>query len=268
MKEILLKLLHLYQMQKRQWYWKKEMHALLAATEHTSTKPSLPKGKYVVLIPHSDDEWIGNSTLISDSDYEVVLYNMNRQGGDSAELHAKRLGEMKNMAKSYGRELRTYYNDNDLSQFLMRYKPDCVLLPCFIDWHEEHIEVIDIFLQISKANNIDNLFVGMYQVTVPFKLANITHVNPMPQTQWKSKWNKFRVSYKTQPNFPWYRVACNERIQGSLFNCYAAEVYTVQPIKQWQTMYDNNRLSKDKMNEIKNRLHSLKDIRQIEMPSL
>ena len=256
------------QMQKRQWGWRKEMHALLDATDPAASKPSLPKGKYVVLIPHSDDEWIGNSTLISNHDYEVVLYNMNRQGGDNAELHAERLDEMKNIAASYGRELRTYYNENDLSQFLTRYKPDCVLLPCFIDWHEEHIEVNDIFFQISKANSMDDILVGMYQVTVPFSLANITHVNPMLRTQWKNKWSKFRKTYRTQSNFPWYRVACNERIQGSLFNSYAAEVYTVYPINRWQSIFEKKRLTKDWMEEIKNKLYSLIEIRQVKMPSL
>ena len=238
--------------------WKKET---VVCREQITSKDSpveLPKGRYLVLIPHADDEWVGCSQLICNKSKEVILLNMDMDGGDAEELHIERRKELDRLASLYKRELLHIDGNKieSLKEILAFIKPDYVCLPYFFDWHPEHIEVMSILNEASKQIAI-KCNVLMYQVSLPILPSECNCWQAMTKSQWKKKWQLFEKVYKTQTQIPYKRFAYNERINGALANSIAAELYQVIPIEVWRDKLSVYLLDGNEKDEIK---HVMKQI--------
>lgn len=265
-KSLILKIYIGVMKMKRNFYHWKNMRTMLNTLEPEKSVPSLPIGKYLILIPHSDDEWIGNSTLITDRRYEVILLDMDMIGCDDKNLHDVRFSEMKSIADKYGRKLYSYKEGTCLQEIIKQNEPDFVTVPYFYDWHPEHQQVMHSLYDIKNVPEF--LKVIMYQVTVPIASFNITHANVLGEKKWKKKWQQFHSTYKTQINFPAYRLSCQERINGRLLGCYACEVFSVMEYKKWKASM-NGCLPKDhEIDEMKKQLNSISAIRLINQKPL
>lgn len=200
----------------------------------------LPKKKIILLIPHSDDEWMTNSQIVQHAE-ELLMVNMDMNGNDSEELHFSRFKEMSHIAKQYNRKLETLTinKQEGLSSLLDTKIDSLILVPYFFDWHVEHLHVIEILYKALKdLKDIDNLEIAMYPVSCPMPFNVINRAIVMDKFQWSNKWKMFLSNYKTQQFIPYKRFSLYDRIYGAFLGQYAAEVYCMVSAKKWIASYD------------------------------
>lgn len=195
-------------------------------------------GKNMILVPHADDEWIGCSSIIRQGE-NAFLANMNMQGGDSNDLHIIRRNELQSIAQKYGCGLYLIDEKHKLLDIIRLISPDCIFVPSFFDWHDEHFEVMEELKQAIQMIGEDyaHFKVAMYEVSIPIPDSMITHAIALDKDEWKSKWNEFIKHYKTQTYIPYRRFACNERVNGKISASYAAEVFSVYDPFIWVEMF-------------------------------
>lgn len=221
------------------------------------------KGKIIIFAPHSDDEWIGCSSLMQLKNVDKIICNMNMNGGDDTVTHEKRKMEMYQMAKSCKCSYVDCFNvdEFELTGILDSVKPDYICVPYYIDWHEEHIEVMGIIKNLISELNY-RVKVILYQVSCPMPVKEINYIAKMKKSIHKQKWVLFKKCYLTQNNIPTKRFACMERINGKLGNSFAAEVFCIIDsdlwIKKWNLIPSIN-----ERNELHNNLNSLRKSRMI-----
>lgn len=228
----------------------------------------------LILIPHADDEWVGCSQLIVNNPKNIILCSMNMLGGDSEELHIKRFQELRSIADNYKLPLVTMGKEHNekvenLFKLITEKQLEYILVPFYYDWHADHVEVMRILrevlvkMRIEKSGYINTLKILMYQISVPIPLKRITHCMPMNKREHKQKWSIFYKVYKTQLTIPWIRFKYNERINGGLYNSYAAEVYScVDPIV-WVDYLEKEIFDKNESILVVKDLQDLKKIRSI-----
>lgn len=216
--------------------------------------------KILILAPHDDDEWIGCSHFIRNYQNAIVC-NMDMDGGDTSEMHAVRLQEMKNLASMFGREFVTVDKDKiiTLKKIVLEKRPDYICVPCFFDWHPEHIQVMNILKEVLILSKY-SCQVVMYQVSLPIPPSLCNMVIPFNSRVFKYKWNTFVNVYPTQTKIAYKRFMANEQINGALANAYAAEVYVVNSSDDWLNMFDYLLTSEDK-EIIKNNLSDITFVR-------
>ena len=91
---------------------------------------------------------------------------MDMEGGDSEELHKTRFEEMQNPSEKYGYSLIKISEDKVefLSGYLESNVVDVIMVPCYFDWHPEHIEVMHILNQAAAKSRISepNCYVSSF----------------------------------------------------------------------------------------------------------
>lgn len=237
------------------------LERILIKNKKKKLKSGLPEGEKIILAPHSDDEWIGCSQIIK-NEKDTIIINMNMSGNDKEDIHIKRYNEMLFTSKKFNIEMITLKDDkiSHLKNIIKERLPQFICVPYYIDWHEEHIEVMNILKKALKDN--ENLDILMYQVSLPIYLEEITNYMILNKKEWKYKWNHFKTTYRTQENFPYYRFATNERINGKSFGCYAAEVYCIISSNEWCKNLYRNILTNDQRNNVKRTLFSINKTRK------
>ena len=243
-----------------QWQWAVFINRSKIKEEK---KAVVPDCKILILAPHSDDEWIGCSKIIKENK-NVIICNMNMDGGDTEEIHAIRYQEMKSLADKYNRPFFTVNandREKDLLQIIQDYQPEIIFLPFFMDWHEDHIRVMNMLKSVSAT--VTDFQIGMYPVSLPMLPNFITHYKPLNKSVLKAKWGVFLNTYKTQTFLPWRRFLANERINGACVNQYAAEVYSIIPVEQWIKLLDNHLLTDKQKKCLKGNLNKISKVRKL-----
>lgn len=228
------------------------------------TMPSLPNGKKtVILIPHADDEWVGCSSLVKNGS-DILLYDMDMNGGDDKVLHEARYNELSKISTLYNKPLLKVGLSRPLSliEIIKKEKPQMICVPFFFDWHPEHIEVMGILRQ-ALLNLEYDVDIAMYQVSMPIPRNCITHINPMSKIEWKRKWKTFEKIYKSQTGIPYKRFAMNERVNGAVCESYAGEAFVYCGASDWLVNYDEWLLTSDEIKEAFMNLQSIERINQI-----
>lgn len=269
MKQFLLMLLRFYQRARNKYRWNKEYKRLIQLIGGKYNRPKIDKlKKYLIILPHSDDEWIGCGSLISNLNIDILICNADMQGGDNPEMHHIRRAEINKLASLYNRKVEVLKLDKlgSLACVLRTFTPDIVMVPFWFDWHPEHIQLLDILKDTLLFCKEQPFKVGMYQVTVPIRHENVTHISEMTDKQWKLKWKIFRENYKTQKYFPWYRVSLNEKLQGSKFGVEACEVFCIMNSNTWIESYEKFKPTKEQTIALKMAIPSLVEIRNVEQP--
>ena len=222
---------------------------------------SIPEGKKIILMPHSDDEWIGCSQILLHNPEDSLVVNMNMDGGDNQELHQIRRKEAEAVSKKFGYRFITVQDKlSKLKEIISSEKPKCVFIPCYLDWHEEHIEVMRLFQEAAIQCNYSGL-VGMYQVSLPIPAGMINCGMSMTKRQLKEKWTILKQMYRTQSFLPLKRFMLNEYINGSITNEYAVEAYSVCNFGEWTCYFPNLLLDKEEREKYKENLQDIMIIR-------
>lgn len=227
------------------------------------TIPSLPYGKKtVILIPHADDEWVGCSSLVKNGS-DILLYDMDMNGGDDKVLHEARYNELLKISTLYNKPLLKVGLSRSLSliEIIKKEKPQMICVPFFFDWHPEHIEVMGILRQ-ALLNLEYDVDIAMYQVSMPIPRNCITHINPMSKIEWKRKWKTFEKIYKSQTGIPYKPFAINERVNGAVCESYAGEAFVFCSASDWLANYDEWLLTSDEIKEALMYLQSIEKINQ------
>lgn len=228
------------------------------------TIASLPYDKKtVILIPHADDEWVGCSSLVMNGS-DILLYDMDMNGGDDKVLHEARYNELSKISTLCKKPLLKVGLSKSLSliETIKKEKPQMICVPFFFDWHPEHIEVMGILRQ-ALLNIEYDVDIAMYQVSMPIPRNCITHINPMSKIEWKRKWKTFEEIYKSQTGIPYKRFAINERINGAVCESYAGEAFVYCGASVWLANYEEWLLTSDEIKEALINLQSIGKINEI-----
>lgn len=264
MKEILKIIYKKYKNIKNFFIWHKEYKKISKEITPSSIEELYLEGKKMILIPHSDDEWIGCSQVIKKlNDDGLIFCNMNMPGGDSDQLHKIRYKELEKTAKKFGAKLCTLSNDkvDGLKTIIINKKPKVIFVPFFIDWHPEHIETINILYNAINLTNYEGKIIT-YQVSLPMLPKMINKILPMNEAEFKYKWKYFKDIYQTQTTIPYKRFKYNERINGNLVNTYACEPYLVCSVEEWINYYKRWKINEKDRKYIMNNLNSITSIRK------
>lgn len=218
--------------------------------------------KYLILAPHSDDEWIGASQIMLNCP-KTIICNMDMQGGDSEEVHKLRYSEMLSVSSKFNCKLVTLVGEkvNSLLSIIQCENPDYVLLPHFIDWHPEHIEVMGYLRKII----LDGLYsndVLTYQVSVPFLNRNNCFYYPMSKETQLNKWSVFMDYYKTQNFMPIGRFIANEMVNGVEISEVSAEIYKRYCAAKWIEEFDDFEMRIKDRRILSKHINNLVDIRK------
>ena len=223
---------------------------------------AIPEGKKIVLMPHSDDEWIGCSQILMNQPENVLVVNMDMSGGDDEALHRIRRKEAEFTAQKYGYRFVTVKDHiNELVRILRDVQPDCVFLPCYLDWHEEHIEVMRLFKKAAMESGYDKT-VAMYQVSLPIPAGLINCGYKMSHRQIMEKWSALKQFYPSQSFLPMKRFMLNEYINGGVAEAYAIEAYSLMDSYTWMTSIDNLILESDIREKLKTHLQDIRFTRE------
>lgn len=237
--------------------WRYEL-LLFSKRSRSHLFPRLPEDKYLLLVPHSDDEWMTNSCMLNRKN--VVVVNLDMLGGDSTELHQIRRSELKTTCLKYNRKLITVDKNKVvvMSKILEKELPATVVVPFFVDWHSEHLEVIKILHDsLRSLNNLKMPKVCMYSVSCPMPYEAITHIEPMNRYEWKKKWKYFFQHYVTQRSIPFKRFAYCDRFVGKIGNVFSGEAYRIVDVSEWYREFDSIKLNVRDICLLKNNLGSI-----------
>jgi LmbE family N-acetylglucosaminyl deacetylase len=226
---------------------------------------NVPDGKLFVLMPHSDDEWIGCSQLLMNHSANVIVINMDMPGGDNNSLHVARREEAESIANKYSYKIVSIEGvnkENKLSRLIKEYDPSCVFLPSFCDWHDEHFEVMNLFSDAADESDYRGE-VGLYQVSIPIPQQLINAGFVMTKKQLKNKWSQFRKYYLTQNNIPCFRFAVNEIINGGICSQYAVEAYAIQNYPEWKANYQKFCLTDTEKKSLRENVNRISIIRNM-----
>lgn len=234
------------------WKWSIDVLLLRKSIKKKTEAPKTVRGKLLVLIPHADDEWVGCSQLLCDEKLDVILLNVDMQGGDGEELHIHRRKELQQIANNYNRKLITIGDNKEqaLRRVIEENSPNIICVPYFFDWHPEHIAVMNCLFRVVNDSTYKN-DVLMYQVSLPILPEECNYWIPMNKDQWARKWSVFEEVYKSQISIPYKRFACNERINGAVCGDYAAEVYQLISADIWQSQLPNHLLKQTEIDKVK-----------------
>lgn len=223
----------------------------------------VPTGKKIILMPHSDDEWIGCSQILLQQPEKVLVVNMDMNGGDSEQLHRIRRNEAETAAKKYGYRFITVQDRlGDLARILADEKPKCVFLPCYLDWHEEHIIVMELFQKAAIQTDYSGM-VGMYQVSLPIPPKMINFGITMTKKKLKEKWKCLGKLYKTQAYLPTKRFMLNEYINGGITGTYAVEAYAICEFQEWNEEWKKSLLTEEEKKRCIDNLQNIEHIRRM-----
>lgn len=218
-------------------------------------------GTKIILIPHADDEWIGCSTIIRTYN-DVLLCDMDMDGGDSKTVHAVRKKELQSIADLNKKEIICIYEDKakHLLEIIESQKPAYIFLPYYIDWHKEHIMVMDLLEEVLLQYTGD-VYICMYQVSLPIADSQITHVLSMNKKSFLEKWDIFMQVYKSQKHLPIGRFGAHEKIAGALTNSFSAEVFCVKTKQEWLNLKNQWLLTEEEKKECFTAINDIRKIR-------
>lgn len=240
--------------------WKRDADYCRKKVKRGDISP-VPEGKKIILMPHSDDEWIGCSQILLHSPENSIVVNMNMCGGDDRNLHQIRRREAEAVSERFGYRFITIQDKlNELKEIISSEKPRCVFLPCYLDWHEEHIEVMRLFQEAALQCDYSGL-VGMYQVSLPIPADMINCGMTMTKKQLKEKWTLLKHMYRTQSFLPVKRFMLNEYINGGITNEYAVEAYSVCSFDKWSSCFPTLLLKEGERDKYKKNLQDIMIIR-------
>lgn len=237
--------------------WDRDADTIRLTVDPSSQEELPMDAKFLILAPHSDDEWIGCSQIIQKR-RNICICNMDMSGDDNSNIHKERFQEMSNLAEYFQRNFVSVGQDKvaSLSKYITMYSPDYILLPYYKDWHREHIEVMSL---LKDAINLCeyNGQILMYQVSVPIPLYDCNTCISMTKDEQKYKWKVFRKVYKTQSFMPQNRFAAYERVDGGLVRSYAAEVYSMYSVCDWVYSIDQDQFCDEEKRTITNNLNDV-----------
>ncbi|VDH17165.1 Uncharacterised protein [Algoriella xinjiangensis] len=200
--------------------------------------------KSLILAPHADDEWIGNSQILSKT-FSTVYYFQFLGNNYSESNKTTRRKELENLQKKINFDLilsDNYEDYSDLENLILTQNFSDIFIPFPIDWHQEHIKVntilYDVLVKVDKKINLK-----FYHISVPFAEESEGCFLPITKKELIEKNNIFSKIYQSQYNTPIRRLNFQQRLNAKGFKYYALENYLELDFEEWTdllTYIENN----------------------------
>ncbi|WP_300673818.1 hypothetical protein [Soonwooa sp.] len=223
--------------------------------------------KSLVLAPHADDEWIGASQILLNTDASVFYFQFLGKNYNEANKSMRRK-EIENVQKEIGFNLISAESKDDfdnLAKLIENGNFDKIFLPFPIDWHPEHIKVNDILLSLfEKYPKLQQNKLYFYQISVPFPSGLYLEYRPMSKKDLNYKIQVFSKHYISQFNTPITRMAYQLRLNAVKTKHYAVEAYASLDYKNWKKLLDYaNKNYAEKLKPIAHHIDNLIDRKNI-----
>ena len=230
----------------------------------------LPEDAFIeplILVPHSDDEWIGPYSILNKAAKQTTCVFFNLYGNDYSEANkALRNSEIQMSSKLWGFRLVNNFNFNPETLAEDIIKHTNIFIPSPYDWHPEHRKVFQTLyhaLKLLPKTEAAEKRIYYYCVSVPHRIHEAVYYAPLSKNDINNKWNNFCKIYHSQSFMPALRYKLNLRLVPS--ECgYAAQFYIYANIKRIRCDYD---LSLDesftkRADNLINRINNIYDIRK------
>jgi len=217
--------------------------------------------KFLVVAPHSDDEYVGCYRLLSQQNdmKKLDVFCVGLTGYEkSQDIFESRKKEFMNACKKKGVNGIFCINGDWKTELCSLYRKnnyDYVAVPSLIDWHWEHREVSKYVLSIVK----ENTSILFYQVSVPISYSSI---NSYLKYDKYSKWDDFYDSYPSQYYMPVerFRITDNsQRLDRNIIEPYWLLSYNQIPL--FLNRYTT--IEESRLNDLKNHINNLYKIRSL-----
>ena len=219
----------------------------------------------LILVPHSDDEWIGPYAILKNSRENSICIYFNLFGNDYSE-HNKQIrnSEIERSSQFWGFRLNNNSNfDSDsLSQHLKNHT--YIFVPTPYDWHPEHRKVFQTFVEAMNKLSIDDAaskHIYYYCVSVPHSVGEYVHYIQMSKNDVDNKWKDFSKIYHSQSFMPSLRYKLNLRLVPSKCG-YAAQFYIPVNYVRLKTDY-NLSLRQDFVEYANSLIHKINNLYKI-----
>lgn len=206
--------------------------------------------KTLILAPHSDDEWIGCSQILKNSEDSTVYY-FNFLGNNYSEANEKtRKKELESLQNIFDFKLTTSSNrDNyeDLEKLISENNFSSIFIPSPIDWHPEHILANNIFIKIYEKLKERKIPFYFYEVSVPIPSKIEKKFLPMTKKEIEEKKKVFNLHYPSQKNVSIRRLTLQNKLSASGSKFYAIEPYAIIDFETWKKLlyYINSKYEKE-----------------------
>lgn len=218
--------------------------------------------KALILAPHADDEWIGNSQILSKT--SATVYYFQFLGNNYSESNKTiRRNELENLQKEINFELiisDSYEDYSDLENLLQVQNFSDIFIPFPIDWHQEHIKANTISHQIlTKIGK--KVSIKFYHISVPFADDSKGFFLPITRRILKEKSRIFSRIYQSQHNTPISRLNYQQRFNAKGFRYYALENYLELDFDDWTSLLAY--IEKNYETKIKKMIYSIDNLTEI-----
>lgn len=201
-------------------------------------------GNPLILVPHSDDEYIGPFSILKNARGNATCLYFNLFGDDYSESNKKiRNAEIMSSSNFWEFKLLNNYNCDtyNLSKILSNHT--YVFVPSPYDWHSEHRKVFQTLYEAlcilpDSEANVKKIF--YYSVSVPHRLNESVYYVPLSRTDVIEKWGTFQRIYRSQSFMPALRYKLNLRLVPAKCG-YAAQFYIPVDRYRIKSDYENTK---------------------------
>lgn len=221
--------------------------------------------KPLVLVPHADDELIGNSTILKYFGKELDVYYFQFLGNNYNDSNKKlRSNELNKIQQKYGFNLynsNSYTDYSDLEALFADGNHTDIFLPFPLDWHTEHIKISTILQPIIEKLGLEkqiNLY--FYHISVPLPADVPFYYVALSKEELQEKQSTFSNLYISQYNTPIRRLNYQNQINALGSSYYAKENFAHLRYDQWISFLEY--VDKNFVSKIKPLIFSIDNMKQ------
>ena len=195
----------------------------------------------LILVPHSDDEWIGPYSILNKAAHNSKCVYFNLFGNDYSETNRSiRNAEILASSRFWGFELINNIDCDSRSLSRLLTQHSHIFVPSPYDWHPEHRKVFQTLyhsLNLLSENELHSKKIYYYCVSVPHMPHEFVYYVPLSESDINNKWNNFNKIYRSQSFMPALRYKLNLRLVPSKCG-YAAQFYVLADINRIKMDYE------------------------------
>lgn len=200
--------------------------------------------KPLILVPHSDDEWIGPFSILNRVGNESTCVYFNLYGNNYSESNIiNRNAEIQKSSLFWGFKLENNLNCEPESLVKTIRQHTNIFVPSPYDWHSEHRMVFQTLyhaLCLLPEEELESKKIFYYSVSVPHRLCETVHYVQLTKKDVNAKWINFKKIYHSQSFMPALRYKLNLRLVPE--ECgYAAQFYVKVDAKRLKFDYENSK---------------------------
>lgn len=180
--------------------WKLQSKKVASLYKTENARPFCVTDEEIVIIaPHADDELIGCHQLITNYARRITVLYCGYLGSNQSESNRIiRQQEIKNYCQMQGCKLiisTPQAVGYDIKRALVERRPQYVFLPSYVDWHDEHRLVNEVF--IENCGDYKG-YIAWYHVSMPIPGKFINAYSSMNKEQNNRKWDLMKQVYVSQ----------------------------------------------------------------------